>query len=143
MTDASKPRACSGCGATFVPTVKNQHGRCLECRRKANREYKAAHAAEMSAYNKKWKQDHPDRVAAHYARRISKYEPREYAPKQNSAWQKVWRAIGSGRLVKKPCERCGSENSRAHHEDYDKPLDVVWLCPACHLARHRELRGTP
>lgn len=47
-----------------------------------------------------------------------------------------------GLLVPKPCERCGAtENIQKHHEDYDKPLDVVWLCPKCHSARHMEIRA--
>ena len=30
----------------------------------------------------------------------------------------------------------------AHHEDYDYPLDVIWLCPIHHKARHKELAAT-
>ena len=48
-------------------------------------------------------------------------------------------AIKCGRLEKAPCVRCGSIKSLAHHEDYDKPLDVVWLCQPCHKARHKEI----
>ena len=41
-----------------------------------------------------------------------------------------------GLLIKSPCEDCGDENSQMHHEDYDEPLEVVWLCRSCHLTRH-------
>lgn len=40
-----------------------------------------------------------------------------------------------GRLVRKPCEACGSEKSQAHHDDYSKPLDVRWFC----FKHHREI----
>lgn len=50
--------------------------------------------------------------------------------------------------VQKPaaCEACGVEveDSRrlhAHHEDYDKPLEVEWLCSACHGLRHTRHKG--
>ena len=44
----------------------------------------------------------------------------------------VYRATRSGTLVRKPCERCGCETSEAHHEDYTRPLDVIWLCRMHH-----------
>lgn len=42
-----------------------------------------------------------------------------------------------GKLERQPCAKCGSEDSQRHHEDYSKPLDVVWLCRACHIAHHK------
>lgn len=36
---------------------------------------------------------------------------------------------------------CGSSKTVAHHEDYDKPLAVWWLCELHHKARHAELRA--
>ena len=65
-----------------------------------------------------------------------------------SGWQSlkahnaVARAIKKGDLEKQPCCRCGNEKSIAHHEDYDKPLDVMWLCTPCHKQRHKELKET-
>lgn len=47
-------------------------------------------------------------------------------------------AIKAGRL-KRPdrCQDCGSPGRpEAHHEDYSKPLVVVWVCRPCHCARH-------
>ncbi len=49
------------------------------------------------------------------------------------------RAIANGRLVRGPCAICGKPNGVGHHENYDKPLDVVWLCPSHHRLRHNEL----
>lgn len=42
-----------------------------------------------------------------------------------------------GKLVRDPCTDCGASASQKHHEDYDRPLDVIWLCRVCHLKRHR------
>lgn len=51
----------------------------------------------------------------------------------------VARATKAGTLIKQPCDVCGDEKSVAHHEDYDRPLDVTWLCQPCHKARHKEI----
>lgn len=51
----------------------------------------------------------------------------------------VARAIRKGEMVPKNCERCGAEKTVAHHEDYSKPLDVMWLCQPCHIQRHKEI----
>ncbi len=45
----------------------------------------------------------------------------------------------TGKLDAQPCERCGAEPAVAHHDDYSRPLDITWLCPKHHKARHREL----
>ncbi len=56
-----------------------------------------------------------------------------------AAHNAVARALRSGKLQKKPCERCESDSSYAHHDNYDKKLDVKWLCQPCHKERHKEL----
>lgn len=50
-------------------------------------------------------------------------------------------AVVRGELIRQSCERCGVvETVQAHHEDYSKPLEVIWLCKIHHMIRHRELR---
>ena len=39
-------------------------------------------------------------------------------------------------LEKQPCEICGKK-AEAHHDDYDKPLEVRWLCFEHHREWHR------
>lgn len=59
---------------------------------------------------------------------------------KKKAHQSVCYAIQTGRLVRQPCERCGTtQNVVAHHEDYNKPLDVMWLCKQHHKERHMEI----
>ena len=61
--------------------------------------------------------------------------------RRQKAHDAVRRAILSGKLKSSSCERCGDENTLAHHENYDKPLDVMWLCQPCHKKRHKELKA--
>lgn len=56
----------------------------------------------------------------------------------------VSKAISSGRLIPSSCEDCGASvvcdngrsNIHAHHDDYNKPLAVRWLCGRCHREWH-------
>ena len=70
-------------------------------------------------YNQRYKNKYPERTAARTA---------------------IGSAIKAGILIRKPCEVCGDKNSEAHHEDYSKPLDVVWYCSKHHAERHVEIR---
>lgn len=45
--------------------------------------------------------------------------------------------IRRGALEKKPCEVCGSEVVEAHHDDYDDPRNVRWLCKVHHVDLHK------
>lgn len=56
---------------------------------------------------------------------------------KNRARNYAAKALRQGILTKSPCERCG-ENAEMHHEDYNKPLEVNWLCKMHHADRHRQ-----
>lgn len=46
-----------------------------------------------------------------------------------------------GTLVRQPCSVCGStENVQAHHPDYKKPTEIIWLCRPCHFAEHKRIK---
>lgn len=44
--------------------------------------------------------------------------------------------VRRGKVKRLPCEICG-QKAEAHHEDYSKPLEVVWLCRKHHLQHHK------
>lgn len=63
---------------------------------------------------------------------------RKKYPKQYKARSVLNNAIAKGK-IKKPenCVKCNSTGIiHGHHEDYSKPLDVIWLCPPCHSEVH-------
>lgn len=75
-------------------------------------------------------------------------DPDDYV-KMSRAHYRVAVAVQTGVLVRPTaCEKCGSEpppNKRGavqiqghHHNGYDDPLDVQWLCPKCHLVENQK-----
>jgi len=69
---------------------------------------------------------------------VKKYTKGKYfRPIANS---KLNDAVRSGKIKRLSCEVCGNERTQGHHEDYSKPLDVVWLCTRHHADRHIHLR---
>jgi hypothetical protein len=42
------------------------------------------------------------------------------------------RAVKKGLIPWGPCDQCGSIHSQIHHPDYNKPMEIRWLCSLCH-----------
>lgn len=58
------------------------------------------------------------------------------------AQRMAYKALWAGEIERKPCRVCGTWNRlHMHHEDYSKPLDIVWLCQFHHQQRHVELNA--
>lgn len=75
----------------------------------------------------------PERIAAttRITRRWRKENPEKYA-----AHLVLNNAVRAGKIVKQPCEVCGStKRVHGHHDDYSKPLEVRWLCALHHHTR--------
>lgn len=58
------------------------------------------------------------------------------------AQSKVRCAIYRKKLVRPSvCDICHSVcKVHAHHNDYSKPFEIVWMCPTCHLYHHQKHR---
>lgn len=44
--------------------------------------------------------------------------------------------VSRGKRTKQPCESCGSLQAQKHHDDYEKPTEIRWLCSKCYAAEH-------
>ena len=85
------------------------------------RDAKPERRATREKYRQQYKKDHPHKIKAGSA---------------------VNNAVQRGKLIKPDkCERCERQVDliHGHHEDYEKQLDVMWLCPPCHAERHKEI----
>jgi hypothetical protein len=72
--------------------------------------------AEHAAYMREWRKAHRKDICRSYA---SVYLKR-------------------GLLKRLPRKLCGA-TAQMHHPNYDKPLDVIWLCRNHHTALHATL----
>ena len=109
--------------------------KCKECTKNDVAQHRSENIEKIRAYDRE-RGKHPERAKA--AAQISSAW-RKADKRRTRAHNAVTRAVRSGKLVRQPCERCGEIKSLAHHEDYDKPLEVMWLCQPCHKQRHKEL----
>ena len=63
-------------------------------------------------------------------------------PEKVSARMLVSNALFSGKILKPDkCSICGETGViQGHHEDYSKPLEVIWACTLCHAKIHKTKR---
>lgn len=98
------------------------------------KEYRETHREEVRKMQKEYKLKNKERLKPIHREQEKKY--RGKWPKKILAHKAVQTAIMKGAFKKQPCEICGETKSEAHHDDYDKPLEVRWLCKACHTEWH-------
>jgi len=113
---------------------------CRACQRKVAIKWTREHP-ERSAYNSaRWAEKNRARKEENHATWCAEH-PRAIPAKSAMMW-----AIQIGRLVwDDSCELCGRRvKVHHHHEDYNRPLDVISLCPSCHrtVEGHKN-RGEP
>lgn len=84
------------------------------------------------------KRNRPDRKE-YMKKYIQEYNTKEENQVKILAHKLVTKSLKTGTLIKKPCEICG-ENADAHHDNYDEPLNVRWLCRKHHQKYHASIK---
>ena len=121
--------------------------RCRECAKKYSELYRVKNKEKVKANsdlwyqnNKerkkestcRWRKANPEKVKAISAKQVKN------SPEKVSARNELHKAMLRG-VITKPlcCSECWATGIiHGHHPDYDKPLEVVWLCPQCHSDLH-------
>ncbi len=51
--------------------------------------------------------------------------------------------LRNGAIQPQPCAICNASRlyTEAHHQNYNKPLEVDWLCDSCHKRVHKAVRS--
>lgn len=107
--------------------------KCIECAKADAAAHRSANIEKVREYDReRAKQPHRIKQAAEVARAWRQEDKR-----RARAHSAVARAVRSGQLERLPCSVCGDPKSHAHHEDYDRKLDVTWLCASHHKHHHQ------
>jgi hypothetical protein len=116
---------------------------CKPCRKEWFALHRPKNLEKFRAYSKEFRERTGvigKRQAAskmkEYRRRLTTEETHKMNVRSYTA-----KLVKSGKLKRMPCERCGSQSAEAHHESYQNPMEVMWLCKLHHAARHREIRN--
>lgn len=116
------------------PRMADGHlGKCKSCAKADVQQNYRANIDHYREYERERFKD-PERKAS-----VQKYQRarRARSPGRDRARTAVTNAIRDGRLVRGPCEVCGTtKRVHGHHDDYRKPLSVRWLCFKHHMEHH-------
>lgn len=136
---------CRTCEERKAPDsfYKSNRTQCKECVKDRVRKYREENLDAIQEYDRqRGLLEHRKaavKARAHrYKRNVAEIRARN--PEKSKARIALGNAVRDGKVIKASgCEECGSSiNIQGHHDDYSKPLDVRWLCSACHGRHHRE-----
>ena len=122
----------------FYRHTKMADGRvnkCKECNKKDVRTNRRSNLDKYRAYDRQ----RGNRQENKYHRDYRKKYPQKVRARRKVAYE-----ISLGNIKSKPCEKCGYKGvTHAHHDDYHYPLNIRWLCPACHREWHDQNGEAP
>ena len=139
---------CKECAKAYSRQYQREH---REERIAYSRKYYAEHRADSLAHSKKWVEENREKHREHcrksnllHASERAEYtkQYRKNNPDKYKATSRINHLVEKGKLAKPmACEVCGKVGRvEAHHANYSKPLDVIWVCKKCHYKLDEERR---
>lgn len=112
-------------------------GKCKQCTKKDSTNNRNNNLEKIREYDRKRaKLPHRIQLTIKNTKKFRKKFPLAY-----KAHCAVNNAVRDGILIRPAkCPICKKTRQiEGHHEDYTKPLEVDWMCSACHKQFHRDL----
>lgn len=121
-----------------------------------DRKYYITHSEKKKAISRRWREKNPEKVEEYSVKYKDRKKELLATPKYRKSMAKsrekyiianpdkhqahiiLNNSVAKGNIARKPCIKCGNPKSEGHHEDYTKPLEVIWLCRECHRNHHKE-----
>ncbi len=148
-------KQCTKCKEFLSESMFNKSNRkksglrseCRDCQHKDHKTYysnplvikRKSEYRQIPSVKTAYRISDKKRNATEHRRKYKSSANTDYWPKKK-AHDAVHIAIKNGSMVRSDCEYIHhgdcSGNIQAHHEDYDKPLDVRWLCVRHHKLVH-------
>jgi len=126
-------------------------GKCKSCTKKDAHKHREDNIDKVKAYDRnrpnkaERAQKQNDYLKTEKGKSVSFIATRNYRnsnPERYRANTAVGNAIRDGRLIRpNECSCCGVIcKPHGHHNNYSKPLDVIWYCNKCHNQYHLFIR---
>lgn len=121
--------------------------RCKQCKSESDKQYVEENKEKVYERNRKasskyiaQRKQYGQTTRGKEARAKALANYVKHFPEKALARRIFQNAMQSRKIVKLPCEVCGSDKAEGHHDDYSKPLDVRWLCRQHHKQFHKMLK---
>ena len=131
----SKGRICKAC-CSEISTAYQKTEKGKEVHKRANAKYNRTHRKAKLNGNKAYKASLKGKESEkrYYKSMVERH------PERVRARNRINYLVYVGKLIKpSECSECGvSCILEAHHMDYSKPEEIIWLCNECHCLTHTE-----
>lgn len=102
--------------------------------------WKKKHPGYDVPYIIAWQKNNPDKhkaIRRKYRKKVeAELKNNPIALLKYKARKTLRNAVASGKIKRLPCETCFEVKVEGHHEDYNRPLEVRWLCILHHNQAH-------
>ena len=96
------------------------------------KQHREKHKEKQAAYYRKWYAEYGRKRAKNYIEIIRLWE--KLNPEKCKVHDIIKYALKTGKIKKpKYCSKCGEDRKlNAHHDNYEFPFKIRWLCHSCH-----------